>query len=303
MKKSNVSILIVTISVVFYVIERSWGELQDHRVFDLYHFSLVILAQLFFLLLTVRRTQLVINAFSDNFIGYCKWLKLFLEGRIINNIAPQLGNVYRGVVMKRDGTFSYSVYATSQIFYVWVDALFNVLLSISMLLLFCEMQGNYLSIFYALCFVAIAFLFVPMSGRFLGELDLPRWLSMFKDALGKSLSLIGNKVSCDLVFSLLVLGIISAVFFVSRIYVGFLIFGENLSFQDLVVFFALLKLSSVMLITPGNVGVQEVSMGLMSEFLGYGMAIGVAVMLTLRIYEYILYLLTWLALIPMAARR
>ena len=65
----------------------------------------------------------------------------------------------------------------------------------------------------------------------------------------------------------------------------FLTLGLPLDFTALAVFYAFSKLSFYVNLTPGNLGVQEILWGALSEWMGIGMAQGVLVSALARVFN------------------
>ncbi len=63
----------------------------------------------------------------------------------------------------------------------------------------------------------------------------------------------------------------------------FLFFNVNVDLPALALFYALFKLGTFIVLTPGNIGVQEVAWGILSEIMGIGMAQGVLVSVFIRV--------------------
>ena len=79
------------------------------------------------------------------------------------------------------------------------------------------------------------------------------------------------------------LGIVILILTVIAHYILFKGFGIILTVPALLVFYVLLRLSLFIIITPGNIGVQEIAYGFISEQMGFGMAQGVLVSVFSRI--------------------
>jgi uncharacterized membrane protein YbhN (UPF0104 family) len=64
--------------------------------------------------------------------------------------------------------------------------------------------------------------------------------------------------------------------------------GIFLTLQEVILFYALYRLTLHVMITPGNIGVRELAYGLLSEAIGIGMTEGVFVAALLRAFSYVI---------------
>jgi uncharacterized protein (TIRG00374 family) len=81
----------------------------------------------------------------------------------------------------------------------------------------------------------------------------------------------------------MLLGIAVFIITVFSYYVLFAGFDMRLSLPALTVFCTLLNLSTFFVITPGNIGIQEIAFGFISQQFGVGMAQGILVSIVSRI--------------------
>lgn len=292
-KLLSAALLAITSIVIIFALIESWSALEAEKAVNLTYFFLISTTHFAFLVISARRLQLVVNAFSESKLSFLDWFKVFIYGRALNKVAPQLGHLYKGFTLKKTTSFPYEHYAASNLFYVWFDTVFNIITAIALILIFAEtspLLKNTTLILTAILFSAAS---IPLIGKLLENIRVtnPK-LRIIKKSV-QLYRFVHQNLSKDLIKRLVVLGIISNILFGTRIYLAFYLFGNILTIGDISVLFSLLKITNTITITPGNLGVQELSIGLISKLLGYGMATGISVMLTLRIYEYLMYILIW----------
>jgi uncharacterized membrane protein YbhN (UPF0104 family) len=73
-----------------------------------------------------------------------------------------------------------------------------------------------------------------------------------------------------------------------RLYFCFKLIGFSPEFAMLAIFIILSRLSSVIIIAPGNFGIREFLYGYLSDWMGVGMSEGIFISLILRAIEFIL---------------
>lgn len=288
-------LLAITSVVIISALAESWHTLQAEKAFNLTYFLFISIIHFTFLIISARRLHLVVNAFSRSHIKFLQWFKVFIYGRALNKVFPQLGHLYKGFTLKKTTSFPYQHYAASNLFYTWFDTIFNIIIAVALILIFSESTPFLTKIINSLILILVAISFIPLIGASVRQ-------SGFRTSrnriIRKSIQLndlIHQSVSAELTKDLIILGIISSALFVARIYLAFHIFGNTLTIGDIAVIFSLLKITNTVTITPGNIGIQELSIGFLSQLLGYGMATGISVMLTLRMYEYLMYIFIWVS--------
>lgn len=244
--------------------------------------------------------HLVIEEVGSNRVSFFSWFKLFFEGRLLNKLAPQLGNAYRGFQLKTERTVSISEYTASYLFFSWFDTSFNLLAVIIITLTLGSHIASSNLIIYAsasaLILVLIAPSLISWTNIIIGRTFPIKAISRYNELYQRIKNLLRPTLNAPLITKLSILGILAGALMALRLFLGFQIFGINLGITDTAILYTLFKLSTTIVITPGNIGVQELSLGLISEVLGYGMEMGIAVTIILRVYDYFLFLIIWLAL-------
>jgi uncharacterized membrane protein YbhN (UPF0104 family) len=71
------------------------------------------------------------------------------------------------------------------------------------------------------------------------------------------------------------------------IYLYFSIFNIKISLPYIMIYYLIIKSCVIINITPGNMGIQEILYGIVSEGIGIGMAQGILVSGTTRIFNYL----------------
>jgi len=238
------------------------------------------------------RLQVVVEKFCGARLRYIHWFRLFMLGGFLNKLLPQAGNIYRAVQLKSYYQVSYTHFATAFVFFTWVDTFLNfsivsiIIIGTGFSLELAGIQAVYVLPVLALLVMVLPFLLDKVLRNIRIEKD-------FISSLHKKFSVIvGNFVAAfnDPAFSgkIIVLGLIAFIPMCIRIYVTFLMLDVHLSLQTLVLFYALLKLSQLVNLTPGNLGIQELALGYVSEEAGVGMENGIIAALILRMLAYIL---------------
>lgn len=247
----------------------------------------IILLQFLYFLLQGHRFQVVLEKCSSRKIPFLPWLKIFILGRFLNTVISQAGNVYRSVQLKQQYGVSYTRYISSFTSLAWMDTGINLIIAV--IVIAVTNPGFKIGQFFAWK-VLIILTFAVVASPILGEIILRKinfknkyldWLhSKFSEVLAVSVSNLKDRAY---LLKIILLGLAIFIRTCAMFYVYFSVFDVQISIPALVVFYALYKISAFIVITPGNVGIQEVVYGFLSEQMGIGMAQGILVAALIRV--------------------
>src|SRR4030042_949442 len=97
--------------------------------------SAVAMFWLCYMLVHSWRLQLILQKCSGRKIAFRQWFKILVLGNFLNLVFSQLGNVYRGVRLKKEYDISYTSYIASFASFAWMDTCMNLVLGIVIILL------------------------------------------------------------------------------------------------------------------------------------------------------------------------
>jgi uncharacterized membrane protein YbhN (UPF0104 family) len=254
------------------------------------------------IMLHALRTYLIIRRHTPPSLTYRRWLDLVVRARILNMAGSQLGNLYRARKLKHGYDVAYGKYVSSFGFFTWVDTAVNLALAIVLLVLFQNTSAPPpVAAGSVALFLGLWLLILPAASVFralIGQtrvanrvlracvLSTESFINDFRSAAG----------NLPLVLSLALLGLVA---FSNLNVVQMLIFtglGAEVTLSQLVVVIVLYRLSLLVILTPGNVGVTEWTVGGACLLVGIDVGAGLMVSLLLRAF-------TLLALILLAVLR
>ncbi len=218
---------------------------------------------------------------------FWSWFKLFIHTRFLNQFFPQSGNIYRGFALKKKFDISYTNYITSFASFAWMDTCFNFIIASAIVLIFEPKLEIFnlnagLMIFGLTCITIISPYFLNKISVFI-EKKSEKTLWIHKKSNDVLNSTINNMKDFKFVSKILLLGILAFIRTIAFYYVLFKNFNVDPNLSILVIFYALFKLSSFFIITPGNLGIQEIAFGFLSAQLGIGISEGILVCATGRV--------------------
>lgn len=287
-KLLQILLLIALLSFIIIYIFKHTDEFRVIRGIAFLDLILLLLAQFSYLLFSAWQLLIIKRKFGLSGIGFPEWFRLFLIARFLNQFLPQGGNLYRALKLKKEYGFPYEKYLLSFSFFVW----FNLILSLILLLVIMSIiNSDYRiaepKIFFLLIILIIALLLFPVLGFVLGTEKKHRgkFLSRFVDLyqqFGSSL------IDRRFLAKMLLLGIVNFSIYLTVMYLCFRSLDLSPDLIILTVFSILLKLSFLVILLPGNLGLTEVMSGILSSMSGYEFGTGIIISALSRISVYLL---------------
>ena len=219
-------------------------------------------------------------------INKVKFLKIFIIARFLSKIIPQSGNIFMAKELKNKFGLNYSNFLERIISFYLINVLF--IISLSLLIFFVLdysiMIGSYnLSILLLSLLIAITISLIILN--LYGER-----FSVTKSYIRKINEIINNTLNIlkdyHQVFRILIL--ITLAFIIVNATYATIISGLNikLNIALIVVFTILFRLSLIINITPGNIGINEFIFAFIGSYFNIGFSAG---MLICMIYRFIAY--------------
>lgn len=250
------------------------------------HISLGISVDLLIVSLLSLRTYLVMRPFANAQLRFRKWLRISIIGQGLNFLISQAGDVYRARAAKQQFDLAYANYGSVFLFISWLDILVTFTTAAALgFFLPWEINNSVISLGHLLLLAVIAFSIAPIGTLVLRFFNTTRlcpnilaeqitklldgfWLSA-KDTR-QSVSLIG--------FSLLTFCGLTTI--VTIIFDGL---GSPIELYKAALLLASYRLTHAFIITPGNIGVREWSIGGVCLLLGIDPGIGILFALIMRL--------------------
>lgn len=197
------------------------------------------------------------------------WFRLTSVGQFLNLFVPQLGNIHRAIVLKRDYGVSYLLYATGLFAFVWMDLLMGFALAIPTIAVLdarVTLLGVPGLVWLALVVVGLAA--TPFVARWaIGHLKLGAGffgrvqsrMTLLLETAGKAFQHPG------FVARFFGVNVLTTVAQVITLYLAFRAVGSDVGIAALVLFQVFVKLSNQITITPGNLGLTELAYGALAH--------------------------------------
>lgn len=210
--------------------------------------------------------------------------RLYVVGRVVGLFVPGGGNMYRAVKTRSDFGYSFHTIATILVGFVWLIALTSMLLALVVLVL---LPGEHEAIRWVgldvrvwVGLVAAGLAAAPAVVKKLGTYaGVPNVVRRFGEGL---FALVSDK---PLLVRFSGLSVIGFGLMLGTIHLAFLSVGVPVDLGMVAVFVALLRVSSLVNILPGNIGLLEMLGAVMLLSVGGDPERGVLMMLHVRIAD------------------
>ncbi|MBW2254521.1 MAG: flippase-like domain-containing protein [Deltaproteobacteria bacterium] len=247
--------------------------------------------QVVFLAANALRYLIVLEKCSSRRLQYWYWFRISVVGMLLNTFFPQSGNVYRSVLLKQRYEVAYTRYITGYFSLAWMSLCFNLFLALVTLAAVEPHQRlGGLPALPLLLVMLLGCVMVPVA---LDRVHRPfvvriRYLAWLRSKVGEVLRITVENLG-DGVYMTKNVTLALALFLHNCVlfYLAFLAMGIEVDLADLVLFYVLLQLSVYVVVTPGNLGLQELVFGLVGASLGIGMAEGILVSALVRAAGYL----------------
>jgi uncharacterized membrane protein YbhN (UPF0104 family) len=235
-------------------------------------------------LLMSMRLSLAVEHCGGRGVSQATWFRLTSVGQFLNQFVPQLGNVYRAVVLKRDHGLSYLSYASALFAFVWLD---TVMAFVIAFVIVAALEPGLL----LLGFPALLVLGLVIAGVSSGPLVLHSLFERFRPTStsrhhARLVTLLstarGALRSPGFLARFFLINVVTTAVHAGALFLGFFAVGASIGIGGLVLFQVFIRLSNLIQVTPGNLGVNELAYGLLAHASSASAEQGVGVALLSR---------------------
>ena len=222
---------------------------------------------LIYLVIVSYRTLLILNELNNKDLKYTDWFKLNIKGRFINKLVPQGGNIYKGVILKKSLDLSYNKYIAYLGIFSWIDIMLNLLVCLILLILLdsdLALMGYKLKsiVFYLLLLIILVpFIFKQLVKNFKPNKIFDKLKIIAKENV---IDIFKNLTLSNLT-KVIFAGILSIFVQVGIYYYTFDFLNLYPDIDKILLYVSFIRISSIIQITPGNIGFQELLLGTLTE--------------------------------------
>jgi uncharacterized membrane protein YbhN (UPF0104 family) len=261
-------------------------SLSRLKEFRLWHIVTLFALYSAYLVVSAYPPLIIIRAVADLRIPFWDWYKLFIVSRMGNMLISQAGNIYRAGVLNKRYRLPYTEYVNVYLFFAWINTLANFALVLALILLLkpaLVIGGVNGAVAVGVAVIVISA--GPLAiEKVLKTVRLrPGMLAKVLEKLHGMFNTMGRQgTNRGLMARVIALGFVQFAIGVFLLDTAFRGMGIQPRLLDLAVFLALYNLSTFVVLTPGNIGIQEMAFGFLSQALGIGIAEGIMASAVLR---------------------
>jgi uncharacterized membrane protein YbhN (UPF0104 family) len=279
-------VLVASLGILGWFVGRDLDALDALQTVSPAVIALILVLQGLYLIPESYRQQVVVESAGQTRLPVVGWFRVFVVGRFLNSLIPQSGNVYRALRLKSDYGIGYVDFLGSMVLFLMMSVSFNLVLAAILIALAPpESPTTVLSTPWALLVVALVVVAVPTLVRFaLMRMTLAdsSWLTPLRilrdllDSAAAALHQPGLLVRFIGAW-LVTLGVVVA------LYTAVLsIVGASVGVGEVIALYALVQATSFVVITPGNLGIQELGFTGLAALFGIPVAQGAATAAIIR---------------------
>jgi len=231
--------------------------------------------------------RVILEKCSDKKLPFFGWFRIFILSSLLNMVLSQAGNVYRAVKLKSEYNISYTRYISSFISFAWMDLCINLFISTLIIIFFKpDLQIGRLIAWKILLVAIIVVVATPILVEILWRKikfshSRLSWLhSRTSEVLTVS---VNNIKDFKYLAKIILINMVLFICVTCLLHFCFQVLDAHIDIATLVIFYALLKISSYINLTPGNLGIQELAYGFLGTQMGIGMAQSILASAVMRI--------------------
>ena len=286
--------IIASIFFIFFtlvILYKNISDIPPIQTMNFLYLPLCFLSYSIFLLIAANRYLILVKKFGLEKIQFGLWFKIYILGRFFNKFIPQAGNLFRAVILKSNHNFSYKKYTASMIAFQWIETVMNLSISLIIIQLFNPslllgpIRANFVVLF-SLCIVLLS----PFIIKFF--LKIIKWKGDKTQKLKKIFNEIVDSIIngfLDIIFfsKIILWGLLSML--LMTVFFLFIFNFINIfpGFVTICIYMSLMRLILIFHFIPGNLGIQELLMGFLTEATGIGIGVGIVFSLIMRIIVYL----------------
>ncbi len=229
----------------------------------------------------------------DEDFSFALWLKIFSQSSLMNNVIPQGGTFYRAKFLKNYVGMSYTDFIGLSYLFAFLGLSYLMVL---VGILFAVSFHSALILFLALAILFIILIKIFLL-KYLSKLTLtnPK-LSFYWSKLSTIFDLLRTSLRSRQFSLLLLLYLVGAVIDYAVFFCICMALGIQNNMLAVLILYTMLSLAWLIRITPGNIGIQELMIGLSSKVIGSGFVIGITLSVMSRMVYLVANSLIWLIL-------
>lgn len=251
----------------------------------------IMILQVLYLIPESYRQKIVIESSADSSIRWLPWLRIFIVGRFLNTIIPQSGNVYRGLRLRTDLGIALADFGGGMAAFVVMSVVASMFVAAPFLawqspsLEIAGIPAPIVLLVAGATFAAAPFAAWAVLGRWRTRPGESSRIAETARSVGAAT--IAALSDIRLMVRFVAVWVVTVTIVVALYRSVFGAIGWELGIGEAIAIYALLQASSFLVLTPGNLGIQELGLTALATVFGIPAAIGVVAAGIIRVTGWI----------------
>ncbi len=279
-------ILVAAIGVLVWFVGRDLDSLDALGTISPIAILVILVLQGLYLIPESYRQQVVVESAGKTRLPVIAWFRIFVIGRFLNSLIPQSGNVYRALRLKADYGIGYVDYVGSMVLFLLMSISLNLgLASLLIAIDPSEPSGDQIAAPWMLLTLAVVVVAVPLLVWWvLGRVEISgaAWLAPFRILRDLMNSAVEALRQPGLLVRFVGAWLVTLAVVVVMYGVVLSTVGASIGIGETIALYALVQATSFVVITPGNLGIQELGFTGLAALFGVPLAQGAAAAAIIR---------------------
>ncbi len=287
----SIVLVITTLGLVVWVVARDRPSFDTLGDIDPVDIVIIMVLQVLYLIPESYRQKIVIESSSHTSIRSFQWFRIFIVGRFLNTLVPQSGNVYRALRLRNDLGIALSEFGGGMAAFVIMSVVASLFVAAPFLALQTPSPTiNDVPVWLLLVVAGIVIAAAPfliwfaVRDRPTAQGDRSRIIDTARQVVTATMTALSD---LRLMAAFVVVWLATLTVVVALYMVVFSVIGWNLGIGEAIAIYALLQASSFIVLTPGNLGIQELGFAALAAVFGIPAAIGVIAAALIRVTGWI----------------
>ncbi len=279
-------ILVATVGLLAWFVGRDLDSLDALGSISAIAIMAILVLQGLYLIPESYRQQVVVESAGKTRLPVVAWFRIFVIGRFLNSLIPQSGNVYRALRLKADYGIGYVDYVGSMVLFLLMSISLNLgLASLLIAIDPSEPSGDQIAAPWMLLTLAVVVVAVPLLVWWVlerVEISDTAWLAPFRILRDLMNSAVQALRQPGLLVRFVGAWLVTLAVVVALYGVVLSTVGASIGIGEIIALYALVQATSFVVITPGNLGIQELGFTGLAALFGVPLAQGAAAAAIIR---------------------
>ena len=277
--------LVGSLALSAFLIWKDREDLRDLRNVSFGIALAMIGLQAAYLVTQSEKLRWILREHAEKDVPPLEWTRIFLIGRLFNGLLMQSGNAYRLVALKQRYEINYSRYVSSLAAQTWTSVLLSLVIAVMLLAMAPGHSEIAPGILGSLILLTVLVGIGPTLAR---TVTRSRWIRRrggrpWRALRGAIERVAATLTSRSLAIPIIVTTLLGFVVGVFNISLAFNAAGHAVPLYASATLLALMQITNLVMLTPGNLGIQELGYAAIISFLGVPAATGIVASAIVRV--------------------